>query len=309
MRIVALATKTDFRGIKIREVVLIEGEHGWGEFSPFLEYSPQECAPWLASAIEAASKPRPPLLRPKIAVNATLPAVTNSGDVAEILSWFPGCDVIKIKVGNNTGQDFKRINHALAITPDAKIRLDVNGLWSVEEARSFIEALQTRVGKDRIDYIEQPCGTLEELRELKSKLNGTVRISGDEVLRKARDPFSIDLVNAVDVLMLKVQPLGGLERSMALAAHHGLPVVVSSALESAIGISYGLHLAASLENLAGACGLATGALLADDFAALVIEGGAIVVSEVTPDYQGLEVSPVRYKWWQDRVMATWKHLA
>ena len=59
MRVVALPTKTNFRGITVREVALFKGEYGWGEFSPFLEYDDLESSLWLQSAIEAATEPRP----------------------------------------------------------------------------------------------------------------------------------------------------------------------------------------------------------------------------------------------------------
>jgi O-succinylbenzoate synthase len=153
-----------------------------------------------------------------------------------------------------------------------------------------------------IEYIEQPCATVEELRELKKRVD--VKIVGDEVLRKAKDPFAIDLSGAVDYLMLKVQPLGGIKRAHQLARHHKLPVVVSSALESAVGISYGLTLAASFDEMNFDCGLGTGSLLAKNVAQLPIVDGKIQISEVVPNLEGLDVSADRYEWWKNRIMRT-----
>ena len=256
LRVISLPTKTNFRGINHREIALFEGPQGWAEFSPFLEYDDSECAPWLACAIEAATVAAPTPLRSSIKVNSTMPALNGESEVARILATFPGCSTVKIKVGTNHEQDLARIASVRKLQPEAKIRIDVNGLWSVDQATKFLELCGD------IEYVEQPCATIEELHELKKRIN--VTIVGDEILRKSSDPFEVDLQGAVDVLMLKVQPLGGIMRATKLAQHHKLPVVVSSALESAVGISYGLKLAASLPDLNYACGLATGSLLSSN---------------------------------------------
>ena len=241
LRVVNLPTKTNFRGINHREVALFQGPQGWAEFSPFLEYSDVESSRWLACAIEAATQAPPTLYRSSIAVNATLPALNGESEIGKILAAFPGCTTIKIKVGTNKEEDLARIAMVRKLSPQAKIRIDVNGLWGVDQASRFLE----RCGE--IEYVEQPCASVEELRELKSRID--VKIVGDEILRKSTNPFEVDLKGAIDIVMLKVQPLGGIANAHALAAHHKLPVVVSSALESAVGINYGLTLAASFQEL------------------------------------------------------------
>jgi O-succinylbenzoate synthase len=296
LRVVALPTKTNFRGIKLREVALFKGEYGWAEFSPFLEYEDAECAPWLACAIEAATQPRPHLFRSRVKVNGTVPALNEAAEITKIVDLFPGVSSFKIKVGEDIEQDLARIQQVRSLRPDSAIRVDVNGAWSVDEAESFLKS----VGE--IEYLEQPCATIEELRELKQRTD--VKIVGDEILRKAIDPFALDLNGAVDILMLKVQPLGGIKRAHALINHHKLPVVVSSALESAIGIDYGLVLAGSIEKLEYGCGLATGSLLSQDVAHLPIKDGQMAISSPTPDFAGLEVSAERYEWWKNRIMRT-----
>jgi O-succinylbenzoate synthase len=153
-----------------------------------------------------------------------------------------------------------------------------------------------------VEYVEQPCATLEELRELKAQTS--VKIVGDEILRKASNPFDIDLSGAIDFLMLKVQPLGGIKRAQAIAEHHNLPIVVSSALESAVGINYGLMLAASFKEMNFDCGLGTGSLLAADVAHLPIVDGKIEISEFEPQLDGLDVAPDRFEWWKNRIMRT-----
>jgi O-succinylbenzoate synthase len=296
LRVVALPMKTSFRGITVREVALIKGEYGWGEFSPFLEYDDAESAPWLASAIEAASQPKPKLYRTEVAVNGTIPATNDKKELERVVNSFPGVTTFKVKVESHTDEDVARINALRALRPNAKFRIDANGLLSVEQAVSLLQL----VGE--IDYIEQPCATIEGLRELKRRVD--VKIVGDEVLRKAKDPFAIDLSGAVDYLMLKVQPLGGIKRAHQLAAHHKLPVVVSSALESAVGINYGLTLAASFEDMNFDCGLGTGSLLAKNVAELPIVEGKIAINDVVPHFEGLDVSTDRYEWWKNRIMRT-----
>ena len=302
MRVIALPTRTNFRGINVREVALFQGQYGWGEFSPFLEYGYEECAPRLASAIEAATKPRPKLYRNSVRVNGTIPALKNPADIERIVDSFPGVQTFKVKVGDNLTEDIARLAKVRSLRPKAKLRIDVNGNWSVQEAITSLRAIYENIGP--LEYAEQPCATVEELRELQEKLVVDIRIAGDEVLRKAADPFAIDLSGAIDVLMLKVQPLGGISRAHKLAEHHKLPVVVSSALESAVGINYGVQLAASFSEMNFDCGLGTGSLLAADIATLPIVDGEIEITDVEPEFSGYEVAPDRYEWWKNRVMKT-----
>jgi O-succinylbenzoate synthase len=296
LRVIALPMKTNFRGISVREVALIKGSHGWGEFSPFIEYDDAESAPWLASAIEAATTPQPKLYRTSVAVNGTIPALNDPDELARIVDSFPGVNTFKVKVGNNLVEDLARIKVIRQLRPHANIRIDVNGLWNVGQAEEFLASV------GQIEYVEQPCATIEELRELKSRT--PVKIVGDEILRKAANPFDIDLTGAIDYLMLKVQPLGGIKRAHALAEHHNLPVIVSSALESAVGINHGLMLAASFKEMNFDCGLGTGSLLAADVAHLPIVDGKIEISQFEPQLDGLDVAPDRFDWWKNRIMRT-----
>jgi O-succinylbenzoate synthase len=302
LRIVALPTKTDFRGITVREVALFKGEYGWGEFSPFLEYGYEESAPWLASAIEATTKPRPQLFRKSVKVNGTIPATNDKDVINSLIASYNGVKTYKVKVGDNLSEDIARLARIRSLGRDIKIRIDVNGLWSVKDALTNLYAFYEEVGP--FEYVEQPCATIEELRELKASIHIPLKIAVDEVLRKAKDPFAIDLSGAADILMLKVQPLGGIARAHEIAQHHNLPVVVSSALESAVGINYGLALAASFEEMEFDCGLATGSLLSADVGHLPIVDGEIAIHEIEPNFEGLEVSAERYEWWKNRIMKT-----
>ncbi len=302
MRVIALPTKTNFRGVSVREIALFQGTYGWGEFSPFLEYSDEEAAPWLACAIEAATSPRPRIFRNSVKVNGTIPALNDSADIERIVAAFPGVETFKVKVGDNLAEDLVRLAKVRSLSPKAKIRIDVNGNWSVADAMTNLQAIYEITGP--LEYVEQPCATVDELRELKEKIKIDIKIAGDEVLRKANDPFAVNLTDAIDVLMLKVQPLGGIARAQKLAAHHELPVVVSSALESAVGIQYGLYLAASFPDMKFDCGLGTGSLLAADVAELPIVNGEIAINDFEPELDGHDVAPDRYEWWKNRVMRT-----
>jgi O-succinylbenzoate synthase len=236
-----------------------------------------------------------------VKVNATLPALNSAKEIEELLQSFAGCDTVKIKVGENMAEDIGRVARVRALLPKAKLRLDVNGGWKVDQALVSLYAIYEEVGP--LEYVEQPCASLDELRRLKEKLVVDIKITGDEVIRKAADPFAIDLQDAVDVLMLKAAPLGGITRAREIAAHHKLPVVVSSALDSAVGISYGLQLAASLPTLDYACGLATGQLLNADIAELPLLNGQLEVNALSPDADLLAKYAVpveRLTWWKER---------
>ena len=306
LRVITIPTRTNFRGVTYREVALMQGPQGWGEFSPFLEYDDNECAPWLASAIEAATVARPERFRNEIAINGTIPELNDKKEIEDLMRTFSGAKTFKVKVGGNLTEDVMRVARVFSNAPKAAIRVDVNGLWSVDEALTNLYAYYEEIGP--LEYVEQPCATIEELRELKRRIKIPLRIAADEVIRKATDPFKVDLTDAADIVMLKVQPLGGIRRSLEIAQHHGLPVVVSSALESAIGIEYGLELAASISDLNFDCGLATGSLLTRDVAEHKIVDGKIALGQISPQLDGLDVSPDRFEWWKNRIMRVGKLL-
>ena len=307
LRVLALPMRTTFRSLDIRETALFKGENGWGEFAPFVEYSDQESLPWLESAIEAADKALSPALRESIPINATVPASNDEAEIEQILSWYPGVDTVKIKVGTGIQEDLVRIAVVRKHLPKAKIRIDVNGSWSVKEALFNINAIYEVTG-DLLEYVEQPVASLDELKQLKEGMSVDVKIAGDEVLRKAKDPFAISLDGAIDILMLKVSPLGGIKRAMDLASHHKLPVVISSALESAVGISYGLALAARVTKLDYACGLGTSALFNQDVSDIPIVNGAIKAASYPIDLDRVEryeLKGERLEWWRNRISRVW----
>ena len=310
LRVVSIPMRVRFRGVDHREVTLLRGPAGWGEFSPFLEYAPPEAARWLAAAIEAAWHGWPPALRDRIPVNATVPAVA-ADDVAAVLARYDGCTTAKVKVaekGQLLEDDVCRVAAVRDVMgPLARIRVDANGGWSVDQAVGALGAL-TAYG---LEYVEQPCATVDELKELRISLvrkGIDVLVAADESIRKAEDPARVAREQAADIIVVKVAPLGGVRRALAVAEQCGLPTVVSSALDTSVGIAAGVALAAALPELPYACGLATVELLAADVArpSLVPVGGSIVVGAPAVDeslVDQLGASAERAQWWRDRVAA------
>lgn len=305
LHVLRLPMRTKFRGIESREVALFEGPYGWGEFSPFLEYGAVESSRWLQAGIEAAFQSQVPNLRSKVAINATLPAVDSEAEIERILSWYPGAKTVKIKVTEDHSRNIARIEQVRRLFPSMAIRLDLNGAMSVNEAITFLEPLAKS-----IEYVEQPCESIEELRELKKRID--IKVAADEVVRKSEDPLALDLAGAADLIILKSSPLGGIRSAMTIAEHFSLPVVVSSALESAVGISQGIRLAAALKEEPASSGLATGVLFTDDVARHEIEDGTIEVKNLsTIDRSALDslaVESERFSWWQDRLRESYEVL-
>ena len=301
LRVIALPLRTNFRGLAVRESALFEGPEGWAEFAPFIEYDSEESIPWLNSALEAAFAPRPTLHRTHVKVNATIPATNDPAVIEDLLARYSGCEVAKIKLSGDIVQDLQRVKMVRAIAPEIRLRFDVNGAWSVEQAIADSYALYENFAG--IEYIEQPCATIEELREFKERQQVNALVCGDEIVRKAKSQHN--LTDAVDIIMVKVAPLGGIKKAHEIAASHRKPVVVSSALESAVGISYGAMLAASFVDQDYAAGLATGELFDSDIETNPIIGGEIEVRSITPR-PGLDASPERRTWWQNRLRDVWR---
>ncbi|NYF08941.1 O-succinylbenzoate synthase [Leifsonia sp. AK011] len=305
-RVVALPLVTRFRGIETREAMLLEGPSGWTEFSPFVEYGDPEAATWLAAAIDFGWSELPVAARSSVRVNATVPAVT-ADLVPETLARFPGCRTAKVKVaepGQTLEDDVARVAAVRALLgPEGRVRVDANGAWNVDEAEHAIHALAPY----DLEYVEQPCATVEELAELRRRVKYMgIPIAADESVRKAEDPLAVARAGAADILVIKVQPLGGIARALAISSEVGLPVVVSSALETSVGLSMGLHLAAALPTLEFDCGLATASLLAADVtdAPLTPIDGALAVRRVVPSPELLDryaATADRTRWWRARL--------
>ena len=298
LQVVSIPVKNTFRGIKSREIALFEGPAGWSEFSPFLEYDNKQSATWMKAALEAATKPTPSPLRNEVIVNATLPNIKPS-EVEKVLSNFDGCTTIKIKV-NDFMIDKELLIQSLKLVPNAKFRLDVNGGWTLEEA---IVNLKNYEGEfaGLIDYVEQPCIDIADLKVLKNETG--IKIAVDESIRKFLGSDLTKLKDVADIAVIKWAPSGGINSALELIKQISLPVVVSSALDSSVGISHGLALACAIPNLYGACGLATVALLEGDVTSdsLLASKGVIANRKVTPDrISEFKVDNQRQKWWQDR---------
>jgi o-succinylbenzoate synthase len=281
----SIPMRVPFRGISVREGVLISGEAGWAEFSPFLEYDRQAARPWLRAAREAADEGWPEPLRVTVPVNVTVPAV--GAEHAHAIVVDSGCHTAKVKVaepGQSLAEELARLEAVRdALGPEGRVRVDANGLWSLDEAVTLIPVLDRAAGG--LEYVEQPCASVEDLAKVRRRVD--VRIAADESIRRADDPYRVRDLEAADVAVLKVQPLGGVRACLRIAEDIGLPVVVSSALETSVGIAAGVALAAALPELHFACGLATVSLLTDDVAMypmLPLDGAlAVVRPDIDPD--------------------------
>jgi o-succinylbenzoate synthase len=301
----AIGMRTRFRGITVREGMLARGPAGWAEWSPFWDYDDAACAPWLAAAREAAYEDWPAPRRDRIPVNCTVPAVGPEA-VGPIVRASSGCRTAKVKVaepGQSLADDLARIEAVReALGPAGRIRVDANGAWSVSQAITAIEALDRTAGG--LEYVEQPCASVEQLATVRRRV--TTPIAADESIRRAGDPMRVRELDAADIVVLKVQPLAGVASCLRIADEIGLPVVVSSAVETSIGLAAGVALAAALPDLPYACGLATGALLETDVVAEPLRpvDGALPVLRPDADEAALaacRADPAGAERWRQRL--------
>ena len=290
-----------FRGQQRRSGVLIRGDAGWGEFSPFPDYDAATCARWLGAARESADRGWPTPLRDRIAVNTTVPAV---GAVqAHAMVTASGCTTAKVKVaetGQTLADDIARVEAVRdALGSDGKVRVDANAAWSVDEAERALRELH----RFDLEYAEQPVASLEEMAQLRRRT--PVRLAADESVRRAEDPLRVAGLGAADIVVLKVQPIGGVRACLDVAEACGLPVVVSSAIETSVGIAAGLALAAALPDLPFACGLGTVQLLDDDVVdnPLLPVEGYLPVGAVAPNPDLVHASDETRDWWLARLAA------
>ncbi|WP_153506130.1 o-succinylbenzoate synthase [Cumulibacter manganitolerans] len=279
----AIPMRNRFRGITVREGVLWEGPAGWVEFSPFLDYDPQQCVPWLRAAQDAAEHPFPEPVRDAIPVNCTVPAV-DAERAAAIVLGSGGCKTAKVKVaepGQSLADDLDRVAAVrAALGPEGRIRIDANGGWDVDTAAAAIGAINKAAGG--LEYAEQPCPTVDDLAAVRRRVS--VPIAADESIRRAEDPLLVQRKDAADIAVIKVQPLGGVRATLRLAEQLTLPLVVSSALETSVGLAMSIAVAAALPKLPYAAGLNTGTLLTRDACSsrLIARDGAIAVPARRP---------------------------
>ncbi|MEA4943795.1 MAG: o-succinylbenzoate synthase [Propionicimonas sp.] len=300
----ALPLRTRFRGLRVRHGLLVRGPAGWAEWSPFAEYERPETDTWARATREAAFEGFPEPVRTSVPVNVTVPATDPTS--AHRIVQESGCTTAKVKVaekGQYIAEDVARVEAVRdALGPSGKLRIDVNGAWSVPDALSRLRLL----APFDLEYVEQPCASVAELARLRRELARRgldILIAADESIRRSGDPERVAALEAADIAVLKVQPLGGVRRCLELAESLAMPVVVSSALESSVGLRAGLALAASLPELPYACGLNTAALFTRDVSRrpLLAEGGSIEVREVEVDEAGSwRADPTTSGWWRER---------
>ncbi|WP_193609462.1 o-succinylbenzoate synthase [Nocardioides lijunqiniae] len=304
LAVFSIPMRTRFRGITVREGLLLRGEAGWGEWSPFLEYDAEVAEPWLRCAEEAAAGDWPAPVRDRVPVNVTVPAV--GPEQAHAIVTAGGCTTAKVKVaepGQTLADDEARLEAVRdALGAGGAVRVDANGGWSVDEAVAAVAALDRAAGG--LEYVEQPCASVQDLAAVRRRVG--VPIAADESIRRAADPYLVRDLEAADIAVLKVQPLGGVRACLRIAEDIGLPVVVSSALETSVGIAAGVALAAALPELPYACGLATVQMFAADVVVdsrLPVDGalpvGAAPVDEAL--LAAVVADPARVAHWESRL--------
>lgn len=306
LHVVSLPMTVRFRGIQRREAALFRGPAGWTEFSPFLEYGTAEAANWLAGAIDYGWGTQVPARRDRVEVNATIPAVS-AAEVPRVLAAYGPVETVKVKVagaGSDLQQDVERVAAVRrAAGAEVRIRIDANGGWTVAQATTALEAF----APFGLEYIEQPVAALADLAEVHHRAAAVgIPIAADEAIRKAGDPERVAGLGAADLMILKAQPLGGIRRALETATRCGLPAIVSSALDTSVGLGMGTELAGALPELRHACGLATGTLLQRDVALppLRPDRGTLPVGRCAPAPRALAAaaaSPDRCTWWARRI--------
>jgi o-succinylbenzoate synthase len=308
-RVYAIPMRARFRGITVREGMLVQGPAGWGEFCPFADYDDTVSASWLATTVEQCTKGWPEPVRDSIPINCTVPAV--GPERARSIAAESGCRTAKVKVGDHPeslAEDLARVEAVRdGLGPDGAIRVDANGVWDVDTAVSHIRQLEKAAGG--LEYVEQPCRTIDELAAVRRQVS--VRIAADESIRRAEDPLRVAVAGAADVAVIKCTPLGGVRRSLQVAEAAGLPCVVSSALETSVGLAAQLALAGALPELNFACGLGTLSLLDGDVVPAAVSlrpvDGYLPVLRTppVPDSELLNTyeltDPERAAWWRDRL--------
>ncbi|MFM1950830.1 MAG: hypothetical protein RL418_517 [Actinomycetota bacterium] len=306
--------RVKFRGLTHREALIFKGTQRWAEFSPFVEYSDKEAARWLQAALSFANDPLPHLYRDSVGINATLPAI-KPDQIEQALAPLGKFRTVKIKVaesGQGISDDLKRIQFVVDRYPNTRIRLDANGGFSVDQALELCSQIKDLP----IEYFEQPVSTIDEMVRLRTGLDDlgiNIPIAADELIRKAEDPLLVARAQAASIAVLKVQPLGGIAETLSIASESGLDVVISSALETSIGISMGLHAAGSLPSLSHDCGLGTVSLLAGDVVRkpLIPIDGQLPIDVAEPEPELLikyAADPERTSWWLQRLSRCWELL-
>lgn len=303
----AIPMRTRFRGITVREGMLIRGPLGWGEFCPFPEYDDREAAAWLSTALEQVTTGWPEPVRDRIPINCTVPAV--DAEQAHAIVARSGCRTAKVKVADHPeslAEDLARVEAVRdALGSGGAIRVDANAVWDVDTAVRHIQRIDKAAGG--LEYVEQPCRTIEELAAVRRRVD--VRIAADESIRRAEDPLRVAVAGAADIAVLKCTPLGGVRRALQVAEAAGLPCVVSSALETGVGLAAQLALAGALPELDFACGLGTSSLLTGDVTPGLLRPSdgylPVLRTPPQPDPELMEhhrhPDPARTAWWRERL--------
>jgi o-succinylbenzoate synthase len=202
-----------------------------------------------------------------------------------------GFRTLKLKLlGPDLEADLQRVSEVRgSVGPDVALRVDANGGFGEEEALAACRAL----ARYDVEYLEQPVPPADVAALARLRRASPIPIAADEAAASTEGARAVLQAQAADVLILKPSLCGGLADALETvrrARRTGVDVVITSSLESAVGIAGALHLAAALPSPWRDCGLATTSLLADDLAR--IPGGECGTLAVPPG-PGLGLGPSR----------------
>jgi O-succinylbenzoate synthase len=292
----------------VREGMLVEGPQGWGEFSP----RPDDHATvrWLTAAIEPGTVGWPDPVRGRVPVAVSVPAV-DAERAREIVGASP-CRTASIEVAAGALEDDVARVAAVrdAMGPDAALRCDARGRWDPATAPAAITALVAAAG--RLEFIERPCAAPADLARVRRRID--VPVAAHATLQDMDETGCTQLRDVADIVVLAYGPLGGARRALRVAEKTGMPCVVTSMLESSVGLAGGLAVAGALPELPFACQLGTRPLLAGDLVVasrslIADDGGFLPVAPMPPAphpdllEQFAITDPERLTWWRDRLRA------
>jgi o-succinylbenzoate synthase len=272
----SVALRHPVLGVTTRSGFLIEGAAGWAEWSPLPSWSREEGETAERGALEAAGNPFPPPLRASVEINTMIPRVAS--DVAARMAVAAGCRTVKVKVGDPGGEERVRAVREAAGAA-VHLRVDANGAWDLEEAIRCLD----RLARYDIEMVEDPVPTLDELARLRRRCS--IPVAAESPIRTIADVAEMRRLEAADVLVIKPQRIGGIVAALRAAELAGIPVVVSSALETSVGLAACLAVAAALPASPYAHGIGTASLLAEDVTALPLIPiqGRLTPGRIEPD--------------------------
>jgi L-Ala-D/L-Glu epimerase len=185
-----------------------------------------------------------------VACNATLVGGSPAEVADDAERWSErGFKTFKLKLG--VGDDVAQVRAVRErLGPEAGIRVDANGAWSVDEALGLLRMIEPL----DIELVEQPVESVAGMAEITAAL--TIPIAADEIVASVKDAERAKRERACDLATVKLAKVGGIGEANGIA--QALPIYLSSALDGPLGIAAAAHAAQVLPAEGPAAGLAHG---------------------------------------------------